>query len=248
MAYISTIRKAFQSITRRPLPNNIRVLPEALAMLYHLLVVEAVVPVRIVLGYHGFKGEAQMRAGFARRLTSLVGKKGSGPMSLPNVVLNRRAAVIKANGMPWVGPLENGWWSLLVTAGQRSPAAIFLEAIFSRLHNRRSIDHRIFGEDLELEAWNRFLDVKFDEAKHGWEYRLAPTRVPKMAPDETSRAWTPVFLTLSQFVLMNLLCGKGEANLEELARDSEDLKELEADATYLVWCPKYILTISPVFA
>jgi hypothetical protein len=58
--------RRFQAITRRPLSNDIDLMPAQERLLYHLLVVEMARPVRILLGYHGFRSERTLRKGSPR--------------------------------------------------------------------------------------------------------------------------------------------------------------------------------------
>ena len=74
-----TVRRAFQDITGSPVPDDPATLPPLQNSLYHLLVIEAGWPLRIVLGYRGFANETTFRKGIVDYLTKILGTHGSGP-------------------------------------------------------------------------------------------------------------------------------------------------------------------------
>ncbi len=71
-------RRSFQQIAQVPLPDDISTLPLRLQQLYYMLRIEAATPVRILLGYHGFKNERTFRTGIINLLKSLEKKKEKG--------------------------------------------------------------------------------------------------------------------------------------------------------------------------
>lgn len=229
----ATIRRSFQTITGVPLPDDHKLLPVRLAMIRHVLIVDASLPVRVVFGYHGFTTETALRRGLAEHLGAIIGRKGYGIASLPNVMLNRTAAVIKANGMPWPGRMDDGWWRVLLTTALHSPVGVFLEIIFSRLHTRGIVDASWFGEDLDREAWNILLDARFLEDRNGWEFRLAPSEIDDGEAAVPVEQWEPEFLSQSQFVLIKL-AESGPVKVSDIATSDADRAQIDADLAILV--------------
>jgi hypothetical protein len=155
------------------------------------------------------------------------------PSSLPNVIMNRSASAVKLTGMPWPGRMVDGWWNYLATSSRQAPSFVFLEAIWTRLLQRGFVDVTIFGEDLEYDIWHPFLDVRFNERQGGWEYRLSATVVAEDAPSSSDTEWSPVFLSESQFTLVNLMCRDGDIDLDAIAENSADRGALESDIIFL---------------
>ena len=209
--------KAFESITQCPLPKNPADLPEELRMIYYVLLMEAVKPTRILLGYHGDKTEDAVRASVLKFAEESVGKKGFGPGSYPNLIVNQHVAVIKANGMPWGNKLEDGWWQLLLTGGPNTPMHSFLEIIWSRLNFLGMIGASIFGEDLEIDVWHKLLAVrpKSVNGEFGWEAQPYVAQVPKSDAPRTV-PWIPSEITDDQSVIIAYLGKKGTIDLNNL--------------------------------
>lgn len=203
-------RTIFQGMTRTVLPRDPSKLSPELHQYYHLLLMETVRPVRILLGYHGYSNENTLRRGVLDHLEKFVGTKGSGPRSLPSLIMNQNASVIKANGLPWSAPIQKGWWHLLQSTSSIPPVRVLLESIWSRLNYLGMASPSIFGEDLEIEDWHHLIDVQFDAKKKGWRFRASPARV-SVARTSPGPSWEPFVLTEDQWVIANLLC-----NLEEI--------------------------------
>jgi hypothetical protein len=132
----NTVRRAFQDLTGSPLPNDVSTLPSMLQSVYHILVVEAGWPTRILRGFRGFANETTFRKGILDYLTEKKGIAGTGPMSIPSFILAPNATAIKNVSMLWGSPLDpDGTWPLLQTNGALKPAYVLLEAIWSRLRS-----------------------------------------------------------------------------------------------------------------
>lgn len=60
------LKDAFQLITRQPIPDkdNVKSLLPDISMIYYALVMELMNPIRIILGYNGFKSEYNLRQSF----------------------------------------------------------------------------------------------------------------------------------------------------------------------------------------
>ena len=84
-----------------------------------------------------------------------------------------------------------------------------------------------------MEAWNRFLDVRFDPVAQVWEYHVWPKRVIQRRHDPSVIPWSPAILTPSQFNLVNLLCARGEVNLDALPQGFLDRTAFDRDLTAL---------------
>jgi len=85
-----------------------------------------------------------------------------------------------------------------------------LELIWTRLGERFEVGLP-WGEDLHLEMFHLFLSARGTrgETVDGWEYRYVPLTKAQLTAEKGPTEWRPVFLSLPQFVKINLLC-KGE--------------------------------------
>lgn len=223
---MATVHRAFQDLARRSVPPDPVTLPPMLQSIYHILVVETGWPLRIALGFRGFANETTFRQGILDFLAAHVKKPGYGPMSLPSFIIGPNAAAIKNVSMPWGSPLDaDGKWPLLQTNGFLKPVYVLLEAIWSRLSCLGYIDDSAFGEDLEVEAWNRLIDCRLAPEK-GWEFDAYPAKVA--AYDEGSvKEWSPDFLSAAEYAIVVKLQGQ-LLNLDDLEGDPE-LKQAAAD-------------------
>jgi hypothetical protein len=64
------LRDSFRQICKQELPprSELKKLPFALEMIYHVLLLDAIYPIRIVWGYNGFASEFSLRDGFIKYL------------------------------------------------------------------------------------------------------------------------------------------------------------------------------------
>jgi hypothetical protein len=150
-------------------PEDLDNLSPGLQQVYGHLMLEAKQPLRILLGYHGYKGEAALRKGIIDHIDALEGRKGYTPGTLPSVILSPHAVAIKAVGMPWVGQYEEEWWHLVMTSETISPVRAMVEAIWWRLGFLGLINDDAFAGSSSRERWNRLLSFRYVPEAHGWE-------------------------------------------------------------------------------
>lgn len=229
-ATVAQVEQAFETIARTPLVEPITALSPLQQRLFHLLRVHLNSPACIVLGYYGYKGHQTFRKGLGKHLRSTIGKPNCGPMSLPDVVLNSEVAAVKNIALPWNAPLDDDWWPVYMTARIKSPHAILLEAIWTRLVYRGLLSGSVFGEDLDLEEWCLLSEMRFDPAKNAWALRVYEDLAVPEAP-VAPQQWSPVELSLPQYVLVNQLCGSADGSM---VIDDLSAQELaEADIAFL---------------
>ena len=201
----TTVRRSFEQITRTPLREAVGTLPEFQQEIYRSLKIEAAWPVRILLGYHGFKSENTFRAGLLKHLQTLESKPGWGPPSLPSFIIGPNASAFKNTAMPFGAPLIKSWWPLFLTSGKLQPSFVLLEAVWTRLNHLGMINFSIFGEDLGLEEWGRLVDARLRVANH-WEFDLWPARLKAKGTGEAIQEWKPAIVSLAAYVIANMLC------------------------------------------
>jgi hypothetical protein len=217
------VRDAWRSITGQelPEPQNVSSLPYYLEMIYHNLIVESSMPLRIFIGYEGYISEGSFRNGLLKYLDDLViaGKHHlGGPGSLPDVMICRDSSIFRLNGMPYPGPMTpKGYWLYLGSRGI-NPLYILLEFVWTRLSYKFGISSDIFGEDLEREGVNPLLLMKAVQVgeKQGWTYEYFTLSDEKLTDGNTSRPWEPVEVSEMEASILFVLGKKHEININDL--------------------------------
>ena len=223
---VATVHRAFRDLTGRDVPSDTSTLPPMLQSIYHILIVEAGWPLRIALGFRGFANETTFRKGILDFLAEHVKKLGSGPMGLPSFIIGPNAAAIKNVSMPWGSPLDaDGKWPLLQTNGFLKPVYVLLEAVWSRLCSLGHIDDFVFGEDLEVEEWNRLVDCRLLPGK-GWEFDAYPAKVAAYGAGSV-KEWSPAFVSAAAYAIVVKLQNQ-LLKLDDIEGDAE-LKRAAAD-------------------
>lgn len=232
---VNAIEDAFRSIVRKPLPDfdDVEDLDEKDQMLYHTLIIEALLPIRVIFGYDGFKSEESLRKGFIEYLSANVStkdeiKRGFGASSFPNLIVAGNNAIIKTNGMPYAISFENTDEYCWMASYRENPFILFLELLWSRLTYFYGLSTSVFGNELSNEALAPLLAVK--GTKKGWLYSCIPYLEDYITQIDNVESWKPVFVNETEFVLVNYLCNVDSisvAQFKELSNSSnEDVKNM----------------------
>lgn len=227
------VESAFERISGRPFPDDVNAITDpVLRQLVHQLARDVESPVRILLGYDGYKTIGGLRRGIGEQLARLVGKHGAGPSSLPDLVLTRKAAVVKANGSPYVGPMDDaGKWPVFVSVASESPAVTFLEVIWTRLQRRVGGSSEMFGDDLDVTAVVKLAEYLYLPGR-GWEVTLLDA-IPERDLHSAEEEWEPKFLTDPEHVLVTFLCLYNEIDMAAPPDgfDTDEIREAIARLT-----------------
>lgn len=232
---IDIVRDSFRNICKKELPDYKEITDLSIdeQYVYHSLVVEAALPVRIVLGYYGYASEFSLREGFINYISENLTKdsenpiKGFGPSRFPNLIICRENSLIKFNGMPYSGELLSDGFMDIYGSRKGNPVLLLLELIWTRLAYRYELPSSIFGEDLETEVFNKFLKCRistFDDQK-GWEFTYSVLSDKELVSYDEKASWEPWELTLFEFIILNQLCEgevfsiKDKAFVEELKNE-----------------------------
>jgi hypothetical protein len=223
---ISSVLDIFAKITSivPPKRKEIESLGFSLEMLYHTLVMEHLSPIRIVLGYHGYKSEAALRKCLIDFLSENGERaRGFGVGSFPQLIISDRYSLIKLNGEPYSVPLQDDEWIFYASA-RSNPVLLILEFIWTRLSRLYKIGG-LWGEDLELESFVPLLKGKAVQASDmaGWAYHYDVYDEDQLRNFETSYEWEPTFLNTKQFTIINRLCMGRKENI----RDPELISYIE---------------------
>ena len=223
---LAPIEDAFRAVSGKPLPDveQIGSLDIRDKMLYHSLVMEALLPLRVIFGYAGFKTEQTLRNKFVKYMEKQIPASGGpargyGATSLPNLVVAGDCALIKTNGMPYalvVEGLDEYCW---IASYRRNPLILFLELLWTRLTCFYDLPTSIFGDELQEEALIPLLTAQGTE--HGWLYRAIPYSGKEMKQLDQDTQWSPTVLSETEYILMNILCAR------EDPKDYVEIRELK---------------------
>ena len=241
--YVSNVREkfdierslfAFGKITGLvpPAHADAHHLPFHLEMLYRTLVVEQFAPLRIVLGYGGYRSESAFRQSFVRFLRKGISRPHFGAGSLPHLVVSGKYSLVKTNGHPYSVPMRSDRW-LLMASSSENPLIFLLELIWARLSSRMEMPET-YLDDLSLERVSPLLWCKaiHKQKKAGWQFWFDVIEKKALEGGATVKTWEPFVLSLGQFAVMNVLCEQGNLSLDNVlirelnAREESALEEL----------------------
>jgi len=184
--------------------------------------IDAHLPIRILLGYNGFKSEYKFRKSFfdylqKQRTTDFNNPiSGLGPYNFPNLIICGEYSMFKINGMPFIAPIENDWWPFY-SSSSHNPLYLLMEVIWTRLAYKFNLPDSIFGEDLDVEQANRFLDCQIQEVneRFGWNYQYRPINKKKIKLNPQVKKWQPVEIDEEQAFFFDILGKKGEIDIAD---------------------------------
>ena len=194
-----------------PSRDNIKQLPFEQEIIYHTLLVEQISPLRIVIGYNGYKSEYSLRKAFSNFLSDNLEVKGFGINSFPNLIISGAYSLVKMNGQPYSVPMQSDFWDFY-TSSRVNPILLILELLWTRLSINDDIGN-FWGEDLLDESFAPFLSgiIRKVNDKYGWEYKYTEIKKELLSTQPESREWEPMYVSNTQFVIFERLCnGKNE--------------------------------------
>jgi len=224
--HVGLVKDAWRMLFRANLParNQVDALPYHEQLIYHTIITETALPLRVVFGYDGYADEYGLREGFASHLEEIAAQPPEVRLrfninAFPNLIVCRQASLIKLDGSPYSGTIDqNGFWLVMGSRGAE-PFHILLELLWTRLAFRFNLSSDIFGEDLEMEAISPLLAAKAEKIGEagGWKYEYIPLKKEKLAAGPDRQAWHPPSLSKAEYVIVDALCKKSEIDLTEKA-------------------------------
>jgi hypothetical protein len=221
--------KSFADLTGFYSPSREAVgeLGDALAMIYHHLIIEQLSPIRVIFGYDGYVDEYALRAGFSKYMEQNVGQRGFGIASLPQLIVCGRNPIVKLNGQPYTARMNGDWWPVLASNAE-NPLRLLLELIWTRLSVLIGMD--MPPEDsLQQETLHRLLSAKFQrlQDKAGWHFDYSAFSRERLQSESLPWLWEPTIIGQHEFVLLHQLAKQGpiEADDPDLLkwRDAENV-------------------------
>lgn len=186
-----------------------RVLSEGDAMLYYSMVVEQLAPIRIVLGYDGFKTEEGMRKSMIEFLREIGSGSGFGVNSFPHVITCNGFSLCKANGQPYWYPLQAGKWHFYMSSAA-NPLWLMLEHIWTKIENVCEVELP-WEDDLVEEVFHPLLSAQPIAGARGWYLEYSDLK--GLARDPVVRDWQPTEVTPTQQIVLNRLVCDGTIDI-----------------------------------
>lgn len=185
--------------------------------IYHTLVMDCFFPLRIVLGYNGYKTEEGLRESY---ITYLEGNRsteeklvtGYSPMIFPNLIISDGFTLAKLTGCPYstrLGSVLDGCWEVMVSS-HYNPMRIFLEMLWTKLSYRfHSLPQEIFGDDLSYEPFAPLLRAKIhcdaNDKPIGWDYEYTCYKEEQLLQNDDLQPWHPIIVNRAQFSVLREL-------------------------------------------
>lgn len=185
-------------------------------VVYHTLVRERLTPVRIAIGYNGYKSEQNFRSGIDRLYENKANKQGYGVINMPSLMISDGFSVIKTNGLPYRGlwSEELGWaW---LASSSSNPLLLMLELLYDRIELALgvTVDR---GQDLLEEILHPLIFAKPVQTEQdvGWSYTVITAPLPNDEPQY--RKWAPLETSYILTELLALLSKHGELATDDPA-------------------------------
>ena len=210
---IDIVRDAFVGICGIDIPKDIKSLTYNQQMIYHALVVEAALPVRIILGFSGFSSEKGLRSAYESFLREHLGKSGFGVVKFPNLIICSQNSLLKMNGMPYLFTTDEGDRWACYASYFTNPLTLLLELIWTKLTYMYHIDGTNIFDDLNLERLHPFIIADTERDLNGWKYTFWDM---DLRQDISADKWTPIIVDKCDFVVFNELCNKEYISIDDL--------------------------------
>lgn len=247
---IDRLEQSYENVTGRKLPSDdeVKKLPEYEQNLYHALVVESYLPVRIVMGYSGFSTEKAFREGFVNYIFSHQNMKGYGITSMPSLMVAGSNSIIKTNGLPFGISDRNrkcGEWIAMGTSNE-SPLFFVLYLIWTRLYYLfPDLTEDIF-DNTEIEM-NPLLKCRC--SSKGWEYTVIDAELQ----DTTERGWEPVEISLMSNALLKMIERGRTIKIDDVdvidvcSENGECLEDIIEDLKFkrVIWVRDNVIEVLP---
>lgn len=232
-------RDSYKILVGKELPNKERRkhFTDRENIIYHYLMMEAFHPLRIVIGYYGYKSEYSLREGMVSKMEKLTEDgihKGWSPYSFPSLFICGNFSILKNNAQPIGFPLQEDlefYFDVLFTSAN-STMYHLLDLIWTRLSYKFDLDSSIFGDEYGLEPVHPFLSCK--ERKTGedswaWEFFYRHLSKKELEKPLVPIAFEPCEIDDYQYSILVSVVKKGEIDLKRDIEFKEFILEQSLD-------------------
>lgn len=179
--------------------------------IYKTLIDESLSPLRIAIGYNGFKSEKTFRKGIAGIYNNKELVPGYGAKNMPNLITCGDFSCVKTNGMPYIGHWSKIGWSFLATSNS-NPFLLLLEVICDRIEliTSEKIDR---GQDDNQEVLTPLMSAFPVGVDEGVAWSYSSFENIEMESTIRDKKWAPVPINKIQHKLIDLISISGRINL-----------------------------------
>jgi hypothetical protein len=178
-------------------------------VVYQTLVRDFLTPVRIAIGYNGYKSEQNLRSSISRLYNKKANKQGYGVINMPNLMISDGFSIIKTNGLPYEGLWDEQYgWGWLASSSS-NPLLLILELLYDRIELALNVTVDR-GVDLKNEVLHPLafgIPIETEQGM-GWSYAIIMEELRRDEPQ--NREWAPLEISRSQKDLLVLLGDHGE--------------------------------------
>jgi len=227
---IAPPRYVYGQIVGEPAPvgREFDTLPFDKEQVLRLLINDHIAPLRIILGYGGYKSEHSLRDGFLNFLSRNHSRPGYAGSSLPSLIVCGANSVVKVNGQPYYFPLRDGHY-LCFASSSENPILWILNLVLTKISNLYAAPEW-YGRDLTIDHFSPLLWGRAENhgIRKGWVYteNVISKKDLGTVPALTTEEWRPVKITELQAVLLGLV-GNDGIHRDELIRELQGIGETE---------------------
>lgn len=196
-------------------------------VVYQSIVRDWLSPLRIAIGYNGFKSEDALRASIFKIYQGKEYQSGYGVQNMPNLIISDGYSLIKMNGMPYKGfwDDEDGWCWL--GSSDANPILLIMELLFDRIHLLLGVTSSR-GNDLNEEPLFPLALSKpvQDRGVKGWSTSIISDPIPER--EITQMQWSSLRLSHEEKEFLRLLHTYGPLkNDSKLLSDYKTMYEID---------------------
>ncbi len=225
---ISSALRVFSKVTGIYAPEfkDKESLPPPLQLIYHTLIIEQLSPIRIVLGYGGYKSEKTLREGLVTFLEKQGAGQGFGVPSFPHLITCNGISLAKLNGQPFFRPMVGDYWDFYGSTTS-NPLVLILELIWTKISRELNVNMP-WGDDLEVELMNKFMSAQpiIKGGSGGWMLNYTEMSNKTLNENPKTADWEPIEISLQEFIVFNLLCKENCVDIDsplflDIVKDSK---------------------------
>ncbi|WP_213733798.1 DUF6602 domain-containing protein [Citrobacter europaeus] len=194
----NSIDRSFEKITYKKAPhfNELDKLNEHDYAVYQALASDQIAPVRIAIGYEGYKTEARFREGFMKYLSD---HEKFRIFKIPSLIISDNFSIIKMNGFPFYcsNPDDQKW--VVAASSNCNPLVFVLELIFDKIQQKYGVDLHLH-EDILDENTSPLLSIAKKDAK--WDAYAIEVDNSFLKNREPYLTWNPVPINKDEMILL----------------------------------------------
>ncbi|HEM8291017.1 TPA: hypothetical protein U2M59_000241 [Providencia stuartii] len=215
--------KVFSNLTGLKAPNyhERNKLSKENELIYTTIIMEQLMPIKIVIGYDGFSSEYSLRESLVKFIESKGPSTGYAIPSFPHLIICGEYSLVKNTGYPYISPMRGEYWDFMLSS-KENPIFLMLEFIWTKLSMVFGINFP-WDNSLKEEQLNEFLCAKpvyNTDDTGGWIIRYE--ELSKKALDKRSihKNWEPIEISHSIYIIFHIL------SKEDILVSSPDFIEL----------------------